>query len=435
MSPLDRFLSLFTEVRQGEGRRAVWMAVKVFLLLLSYYLLKPVREALILTEWDWLTRSKLVGVQALVLILVVPAYGALARRVDRVRLIRLSTAFLILNLWVFAALHWSGAKVGMAFFVWLGIFNVLVVSQFWAFAADIYTREEGERLFAVLGVGATAGAWVGSLVAKDLYGQIGANGLMLLATLGLGLAVGLSVIAERLGGDPHRPPTAVPPDQPRLAEGFRLLFANRYLLLIAGVVVMLNFVNTNGETILAMLVGDHAAEVASATGEEPGTVIGTFYGDFYAWVNLLALGFQLFLVSRLFRWIGVGGALLILPLVALGGYSLIVLAPMLVGASVFPVVRAAKILENSADYSINNTSRHALFLPVERAEKYAAKPAIDTLGHRLGDLLQSVWVPLGTTYWAFSVREFALANLVFVGVWLLFVWGIWRRHRALPEPA
>lgn len=457
MSAFERFLSLFAPVRPGEGSPTLWLALKAFLLLLSYYLLKPVREALILTEWNWEVRGYLVGAQALLLLLVVPAYGALARRVDRIRLIRWSTIFLILNLWAFAALNAAGARVGMAFFVWLGIFSVLVVSQFWSFAADLHTEESGKRLFAILGVGATAGAWVGSLIAKEAYALVGAVGMMLLATLGLVAAVGLSALAERLGPAQERHPTAAPSGTAPLGKGFTMVLSSTYLRLIAIVVLLLNLVNTNGENILSRMVGERAeihalgtpsgrewmeaggASAPEVVGEEratglraavdseKGSWIGSFFGDFYFWVNLLALGLQLFLVSRLFNWIGVGGALFLLPLIALGGYALVVFMP------VFGILRAIKIVENGTDYSVNNTSRHALFLPVSREAKYAAKPAIDTFCHRLGDLIYAGVVYVGVRA-SLSVQGFAIINLVLVGLWLWAVYAIWRRQQVTPKP-
>ena len=139
-------------------------------------------------------------------------------------------------------------------------------------------------------------------------------------------------------------------------------------------------------------------------------MIGTFWADFYSWQNLLGLLLQLFLVSRVFKYIGIRGALSILPCIALGSYSLFIALPIL------SVIRVAKLLENSTDYSIQNTARHALFLPTSREAKYKAKAAIDMFFWRFGDMLQAGVVFAGVQL-AFAVQHFAVVNVIFVLIW------------------
>ena len=150
--------------------------------------------------------------------------------------------------------------------------------------------------------------------------------------------------------------------------------------------------------------------------------IGAFYGDFFGWVNLVGVLLQVFIVSRLFKYVGVRGALFVLPLIALGSYSLMALLPVL------GIVRIAKVLENSTDYSIQNTARHALFLPTSREAKYKAKAAIDTFFWRVGDMLQAGFVLAGT-WLAFTTRQYAWVNMALVSVWLILILGIYREHR------
>jgi AAA family ATP:ADP antiporter len=190
-------------------------------------------------------------------------------------------------------------------------------------------------------------------------------------------------------------------------------------------------VNTTGEFLLGKLV-IQAADAAVATGAEADairrTFVGEFYGNFYSWVNLLAFLVQLLLVSRIFKYIGVRGALFILPCIALGGYGLLLAFPIL-GA-----VRIAKVFENSTDYSIQNTARHALFLPTSREAKYKAKAAIDTFFWRAGDVLQAGVVFLGTRA-ALDVAGFASINLVFVTIWLVVVAFLYREHKRVTQAA
>jgi AAA family ATP:ADP antiporter len=424
---LDRTLALFAPVRAGEGATALLLALNVFLLLAAYYVFRPVRESLILTEGGAEVKSYSAAGQALLLLLVVPAYGAIASRVNRVRLITWVTLFFISNLAIFAYLGSQGTPVGIAFFLWVGIFNVLVIAQFWGFANDIYSEEQGKRLFAIVGVGASLGAWAGAWVAGQLFSRLGPYQLMLLSAAVLGLCIVASHIINRREVGRQAEKAAVAQEPLGKDGGFKLVWKSRYLGLIAILILLLNVVNTTGEFLLGKLVVQ-AADQAIAVGVDEAalrqTFIGEFYGNFYSWVNLLALLFQLFLVSRIFKYIGVRGALFILPCIALGGYGMLLALPLL-GA-----VRIAKVLENSTDYSIMNTTRHALFLPTSREAKYKAKAAIDTFFWRAGDMLQAGVVFAGTQL-AFQVQHFAALNLVFVGFWLLVAALIYREHKKI----
>jgi ATP:ADP antiporter, AAA family len=215
--------------------------------------------------------------------------------------------------------------------------------------------------------------------------------------------------------------------------GFTLVMRDRYLLLIGLLLLLLNFVNTNGEYILGRVVTGDAARLveAGATNGLPAQefkeqFIGKFYADYFTWVSALTAFIQIFLVARVMQYIGVRAALFVLPVVSLGAYGIIAFVPLL------GLIRAAKIGENSLDYSLNNTVRQALFLPTSRDAKYKAKAAIDTLFVRAGDLSSAGLVFLGTLI-AMQPRDFAIVNMALVLVWLLIVIGIGRRHRVLME--
>jgi AAA family ATP:ADP antiporter len=426
---LDRALSAFAPVRAGEGATSLLLAVNVFLLLASYYVLKTIRESLILTEGGAEVKSYAAAGQAALLLLVVPAYGALASRVNRIRLISWVTLFFISNLVIFAALGNGGVPVGIAFFLWVGIFNVLVIAQFWAFANDVYTEEQGKRLFAIVGVGSSLGAWVGAYAAGVLFDSFGPYQLMIFSAVLLFACIVFSHIVNRRERSESVAEKRQSQEPLGKEGGFKLVLQSRYLLLIAFLIVLLNVVNTTGEFLLGKLVVENADQAVAASGaaeEAKQAYIGQFYGNFFSWVNLIGFLLQLFAVSRIFKWIGVRGALFILPCIALGGYGLLIAFPILAA------VRVAKILENSTDYSIQNTARHALFLPTSREAKYKAKAAIDTFFWRFGDMLQAGVVFAGTQL-AFAVPHFAALNLVFVGIWLFVVGLIYREHKKLAK--
>ena len=429
---LDRSLSLFTEVHAGEGGTALLLAANLFCLFALYYVLKPVRESLILSESGAVIKSYAAAGQALLLLGLVPAYGAVASRVSRIPFIALVTMFFASNLIIFYLLGVAGVQLGVAFYLWLGIFNLMVPSQMWGFANDLYTKERGARLFPIIGIGTSLGAWIGAEIASEVFGSLGAYRLMLFAAGGLVVCLLLTLWTNRReaalasGTDGER--RMAEAEQPLgKAGGFQLVLAQRYLLYIALLIMVLNIVNTLGEFILGSLVelqAQRAVAAGTAGGLSEGAWIGTFYGNFYANVNLLGLLFQTFLVSRIFKYIGVQGALFVLPLVALATYSSLAFFPALA------IVRIAKTLENATDYSIQTTARQALFLPTSREAKYKAKQVIDSFFWRAGDLLQAVVVFIGVRL-AFDIRAYAMVNLVLVGMWLWLVFAIAREYRSL----
>jgi AAA family ATP:ADP antiporter len=424
---LDRSLSLFTEVKAGEGATALLLALNIFSVLACYYVLKTVRESLILTEGGAEVKSYTAAGQALLLVAFVPAYGWLASRVNRVRLINGVTLFFASHLVIFYLLGSSGIHIGVAFFLWLGIFSLVVPAQVWAFANDLYTSERGKRLFPLVGLGMSLGAWVGSTVASAVFASLGPYRLLLFSAMGIALCPLLTVWIERRERGRTAVAAATSEAPVGKAGGFQLVLSQRYLLYIAMLVMVLNIVNTVGEFILGKLVVEQtAAAVAAGTagGLDQAALIGTFYGDFYSWVNLVGFLFQLLLVSKIFKYIGVRGALFILPAVAFFSYGMLAFLPILA------IVRVAKIVENSTDYSIQNTARQALFLPTSREAKYKAKQAIDSFFWRAGDLLQALVVFVGVSF-AFDIRGFAAINLVFVAVWFALVMAIGREHRKL----
>src|SRR4030095_6680510 len=161
-------LSLITDLHAGEAVTAFLLTANVFVLLASYYVLKTVREALILSEAGAEVKSYSAAVQALLLLAVVPAYGYFASKATRSRLITWVTLFFVSNLVLFYFLGAAGLHVGIAFFFCVGIFNVVVTAQFWAYANDLYDEESGKRIFPIIGIGSSLGAWAGARLAARL---------------------------------------------------------------------------------------------------------------------------------------------------------------------------------------------------------------------------------------------------------------------------
>jgi ATP:ADP antiporter, AAA family len=428
----ERALSVLAEVRAGEGAGVLLLALNVFLLLLSYYLLKTVREPLILTLKGGAELSSYsYAAQALLLLGIVPAYGALASRVGRIRLITWVTLIFASNLLLFYALGVAGwAYEGIVFFIWVGIFNVLIVAQFWSFANDLYSESRGKRLFPAIAVGASLGSLVGAKAAAMMMSRTGPYKLMLIAAGLLVVCILISrIIHYRAAGD--RVHFSSGPAEVPLAKtgALELLMRDRYLLFIALMILLLNIVNSSGEFLLRKFVVAEAVRVAGSSEAAQQVFIAVFYGNYEVWYNSVGLVLQMFAVSRLFRYAGVRAALFVLPGIALGSYSLLLWLPLL------PVMRWAKIVENGVDYSVQNTTVQALFLPTSREAKYKAKAAIDTFFKRAGDVLQAGIVKVGALL-ELGITGFVVINLVLTLVWLGVAVGIARkyRRRAQEEP-
>ena len=298
----------------------------------------------------------------MLLLLVVPAYGYLAAKVNRIRLVPGATLFFVSHLVLFFLLGSAGYRIGIPFYLWLGIFNVFVVAQFWAFANDIYSEEQGKRLFPIIAVGASLGAWVGSSVIERTFERLGAYLPMVIGAGLLVVCVLITLWINRRETARGGAAEAQKAQQPLGKEGgFGLVLSSRYLMAIAILILLLNVVNSTGGYLLNSLVESASdAQVAAGTitiGAQRQAFIGEYLAGVYAWVNLLGLLIQMFLVSRIFRFIGIRGALFVLPCIAIGGYGLLIALPML------QIVRIVKIAENSTDYSLMNTIRAALYLP------------------------------------------------------------------------
>lgn len=463
---VERFLTLFTEVEPGEGTNAILLFFNLFLLLTAYYIMKPVREALILAEGGAELKSYSSAGQVLLLLGVVPLYSYLSTKFARKKLINVVTLFFTFCLGLFFVLAHLHVPLGIIFFLWVGIFSLMVIAQFWSFANDLYTPEAGKRLFVIIAFGASSGAVSGSFIAGQLAKPVGVYNLLLVA--GALLLVSLLLTNQV---DARMKKSGVKTSVAKVAEtplpkggAFRLVLRQRYLLYIALMLLFLNWVNTTGEYILGRTVTEAARQAVAtpevqaeamkfaenpATGENLPTLnpaekrqsridefnenweknyIGKFYADFYTIVNLVGLLLQLFVVSRIFKYFGIRAAILILPVIALFGYLVVAFLPLI------GIVRWTKTAENATDYSLQNTVRHVLFLPTSREEKYKAKQAIDTFFVRTGDVLSAALVYVGTTWLTFTTKQFALFNLGLVAVWLFLALVIgYENHRLVRE--
>ena len=448
LSALERVLRIFTDIRAGEGPTSLALFANVFLILCAYYFIKPLRES-------WIAVSDIRGLskmevkayssfgQSLLLAGIVSYYGRLSARWPRRTLITRATLACMACLVVFWMLQPGFILAnlpgsGIAFYLWVGMFGVFIVAQFWAFAADLYADERGQRLLPLIGIGATAGAAAGSFLTEQLVRSrwVDSGMLLLLANAPLALSIALTRIADARGplGTPKH--ERVRPTAPAAADGHGALvfvLRHRYLFAAALVALLTSWVNTNGENLLFRVVQEGLEQERQAKGiTDPAATIGfaragtaAFYGDYYFWVNVSALVLQAIVASRLLKYGGFGVIFLMLPTIALVSYSSMAIIPLLW------MVRLMKIADNSVDYSINNTARQVLWLPTTAAMKYKAKPVVDSLFVRLGDGCAALTVLVGVQVLHLSTRHFFYVTVALVLLWLVMAAGIVREHRRL----
>jgi AAA family ATP:ADP antiporter len=452
LSRTEKFLQIFTEVRPGEGSTALLMFANVFLILCAYYFIKPLREGWIaISDISGLSKMEVKAyssfAQSIFLLFIVGWYARLSSRLDRSTLITRATLFCISNMVIFwffqPGFFFEQLPVsGIIFYLWVGMFGVFVVAQFWTFCADVYTKESGARLLPMIAIGATSGAAAGSWIVDQLVGSgiVPTEGLLIVATIPLFISIWLTRIVDRHQRAIKKPAdetTEVAPEEPAeegagfLISGAKLVFLSRFMLAAILVTLLTNWVNTNGENLLFQVIQNTLTEQASEQGiTDPEAILAftrdettTFYGNFYFWVNIIALLLQSLVASRLLKYGGFAAILLILPVIAMVSYTVMALLPVLA------IVKMMKIAENATDYSINNTSRHVLWLPISSELKFRAKPAIDTLYVRIGDGLAALTVLVGVQLLALSTQQFFIFNVSLVVLWLIFGIMLVKEHR------
>lgn len=462
-------------IGRSELALTALFSFNIFLLLVAYYVLKTVREPMVLASGSAELKSYAAAGQAIVLLGLVPAYAWLARHVGRRILITTLTTAFAIALQVFypfavravpqadaielaegvaegvaeqaqASLVARGAdpeatpegaeppeaveladffSLGYAFFVFVGLFSVTLIAQAWSLINDLFSARTGERLLPFIVVGANVGGATGAFFTARLFEWGVAPAAMLqvccaLVVLHGAISFGVAGLAtgNRTGDTPLEGP-----------NGFRLVAQSRYLLVIAGVIVLLNLVNTTGEYILSSQVKTQATALLEAgVIENKGAWIGQFYGDFFARVNLATLLVQLIVVPIAVRRLGIAAVVFALPVVALGTYGLVV-----AGAG-FAAFQVAKMAENTTDYSVMNSARALLWGPTSADEKYKARQAVDTFVVRAGDVVSAALVAFGTGALELGPRGFALVNVVVTLAWLWLASRAVARYGTLTGP-
>jgi AAA family ATP:ADP antiporter len=434
-SRFERVLRLFAEVEPREGVTSLILIGNIFLILAAFYLIKPVREGwLAVTDIGGFTKLEIKAysafAQSLLLFGILPVYARLAARWTRHDLIlRVGGAFaaLLVAFWLSQPGMLFGRQplFGILFYLFVGIFSVTLVAQFWAFCADVYGSERGARLFPIVAIGAALGSTLGSWIGKKLVSlpSIEAFDLILFALVPLGLALLLASWTDRRGtyGSPSNWTTKrwEQPAAPSDLGPFRLIMRHNYLKATAAMILVFSWVVTSGDNILFGIVQESFARDLAPLNLDPlafdlalKEATTAFYGDMYFWINLITLLLQAFVVSRILTYGGMQALLYATPFISLAAYASMVFVPIL------GLIKVLKVAENSSTYSIHNTARQMLWLPTSKEMLYQAKPTIDTLFVRLGDGLAALTILAGTRVFNLGIVGFIIINILLVLLWI-----------------
>ena len=405
----------------GELPALAWSFLYFFCLLCGYYVLRPVRDEMGIAggiaNLPWLFTGTFVAMLAMV-----PLFGWVTARFPRRVMLPAIYWFFIANLLLFFLLMKitvSPEAVAQAFFIWVSVFNLFVVSVFWSFMVDLWSNEQGKRLFGLIAAGGSAGALAGPALTAALVVPLGIANLLLVSALFLGVAV---FCIHRLlpRGDPEA--RLAPKQDNKDAEiggsiwaGIRTVLTSGYLL--GACLYILLF------SALFTFLYFEQARIIAATIESSAERTQLFALIDLA-VNLLALVLQAFVAGRLLGWIGVAGTLALLPALSVVGFVLVGAAPVL------GVIVAFQIVRRAGEYAIAKPARELLFSVLDRERKYKAKNFIDTVVFRGSDAA-SGWLLTGLTTLGLGVVTLAAAAVPVALTWLATAWLLGKRQEAL----
>ena len=411
---LARWLERLVNVEPHEVRALFWSFSYFFVLLCSYYILRPMRDEMGVAggveNLQWLFTGTF-----LVMLAIVPLFGWLTSRYQRRRFMPAIYYFFSFNLLLFYLLfkiHLDDVFVARAFFIWTSVFNLFVVSVFWSFMVDIYSNAQARRLFGFIAAGGTAGALAGPALTASLAVPLGPANLLLISA---GLLLWAVVCIQRLSHWQCQQPAAELDTAARSSEsmgggiyaGIRLLFSSPYLLGIAGLMLLFTTLSTFLYFQQAQIVRDSFASGAERT---------AVFAAIDLAVNSLTILLQVFITGRLVKWIGLAWTLAMVPLLLCVGFVSLALAPVLAVLVVVQVIRRA------GNYAITRPAREMLYVVLDREQKYKAKNVNDTVIYRGGDAV-SAWL-----YAGLRSLGLGLSGLAWVAVPLAMLWA-WAAYR------
>lgn len=422
-----RFARLARAVRAqpGELPGLSYAFVYFFSLLCAYYILRPVRDEMGIQGGIEQLQWMFTGTFA-VMLLAVPLFGWAVARYPRRRLLPALYYFVVVNLLLFYALfqsEWARPWIARAFFIWVSVFNLFIVSVFWSFMADLFDNAQAKRLFAVIAAGGSVGAIVGPGLTAGLTGYIGVANLLLISSGFLLVALGCIHLLLRWESRSVRAVTSDAGTETSAAIGGSVIdgavrvLRSPYLLAICLFVLLYTSLST-------FLYFEQAHIVRAAFDDsERRTVL---FAAIDLGVNTLTVLAQLFVTARLIDQLGLGVTLALVPVGLAVGFLMLAAHP------VIAVLVAVQILRRAGNYAITRPGREILFTVLPRTDKYKSKNFIDTVVYRGGDAL-SAWAFAGLTGWGLGLAAIAYAAVPLALIWAAL--GLWlgRRQEALRE--
>jgi AAA family ATP:ADP antiporter len=419
-----RLLQRIVAVRPEEVRAVGWCWLYIFAVLSSYYILRPIRDQMGVAggvnNLPWLFTGTLAG-----MVLLNLPFAYLVKKLPRSRFIPLTYRFFALNIVLFAiALRVASPEqeiwVGRIFFIWASVYNLFVVSVFWQLNVDLFSPEQGKRLFGFIAAGATIGAIVGSAVTASLARYVSPTMLMVGAALLLEVAVfsvgrlaKLSPVLHHRPGDQAAASADEKPVGGSVLAGITHAFRSPYLLAVSAFLLLYAVTSTFVYFQQAAIVSHSFTDRGAQT---------SFFASIDLGVNSLALLFQLFFTGRLIVLLGVALALALLPALTMLGFAALALTPSL------GVIAAFQIIRRAADYAIARPTREVIYTVVSREDRYKTKGFIDTFVYRLGDQV-GAWAmaPLNGV----GARAASLVAIAVAALWLLNALWLGRRQQSL----
>lgn len=414
ISPATSLLQRIVDVRDDEVKAVLLSAAYFFCVLSAYYVIRPIRDEMAVAggvrNLPWLFTGTLVT-----MLVVNPPFAALVARFSRRGFVSLTYRFFIANLVGFflvltAAPQTVNLWVGRVFFVWTSVFNMFVVSIFWAFMADIYRTDQSKRLFGFIGVGGTVGGLVGAAITASLVERVGTANLLLVSAVLLEGAVyfvrRLAALFSSLRSEGGVRSEEVPIGGSALA-GFSHIIRSPYLLGICGYLLCYTFAATTLYFQQATIANHYFTDRAIRT---------AFFAKMDLAVNGLTVLTQLFLTGRLVRLLGVAVTLTLLPAICIVGFTTLGFVPTLVVLVVFQVLR------RSGEFAVTRPTRETLYTVVSREDRYKAKSLIDTFVYRSGDQI-AAWSYTALGWMGLTMAAIAFLVAPLAGVWLLI--GLW----------
>ena len=416
----DRLLGRAVDVRANEVAALLLAFVFHFVILAGYYVIRPIRDEIGadrgVENLPWMYTGTLAG-----MLVANALYGAIVARMSRRQFLPIAYRFAISNLVIFYLLMrilspgQTRTVLAPIFFVWVSVFNLFATTMFWSFMTDLFTPEQGKRLFGFIAVGGSVGGILGGFVTSSLVGKLSTGAFLLISAAMIEIAaqcVRFFPSDFRKDKDDTAAEKAI---GGRFWEGASHIVRSPYLFALILFIIIYTLTNTWAYFQQSELAQHQLTNRAART---------SFLANIDIAVNTITVLIQLFLTGRLLKWLGVGITLVLMPALSGMGFLAIGIAPVLAVLAMFQVIRRA------AGFALLRPAREILFTVLRREDKYKAKSLIDTFGYRLGDQI-GAWSYKGLHDVGLDISKTSFLAVPLIAFWCALSLWLGRRQRQL----